>query len=163
VNPFFITNDDFEKLYKTLFRLWRWPQYHLGSLLRCLKKNEQLILPLNLRTINEPTCNVAKKINNGESTTVITKYLILDECTMANKRLYGYSIKRWKISTIINKQSLEVRWFYWPAVFAKRCQSFLEPTVADEINACSKSSNLWSYVEKTLMFTTNIRITLQND
>lgn len=35
-------------------------------------------------------------------------------------------------------------------------------TIADEINACLKSSNLWCYVKK-LQLTTNMRVALLND
>ncbi|KAF2886972.1 hypothetical protein ILUMI_19201 [Ignelater luminosus] len=36
------------------------------------------------------------------------------------------------------------------------------PVIADEINACLKTSNLWKYV-KNLKLTTNMRMALQND
>lgn len=117
-------------------------------------------LPLNLQTIDEPTCNIAK---NSAMAKVLQncKIIIWDECTMAHKRALE-ALNR-TLKDLRNNQNLfGGTMILLAGDFRQILPVIPRSTAADEINACLKSSNLWRYV-KTLKLTTNMRVALQND
>ncbi|CAB3226684.1 unnamed protein product [Arctia plantaginis] len=112
----------------------------------CRTAHSTLKLPLNLQTIEEPTCNITK---NSAMAKVLSasKIIIWDECTMDlrnDSRCFGGAM------------------ILLSGDFRQTLPVIPRSTAADEINACLKSSNLWRYVKK-LQLTTNMRVALLND
>jgi len=116
-----------------------------------------LKLPLNLQTINEPTCNIAKKSAMAK-VLQNCKIIIWDECTMAHKRVLE-ALDR-TLKDLRNNQDLfGGTTILLTSDFRKTLPVIPRSTAADEINACLKSSNLWRYV-RTFNLTTNMRVAL---
>ncbi|GBP22164.1 hypothetical protein EVAR_10674_1 [Eumeta japonica] len=91
----------------------------------------------------------------------VCKLIVWDECTMAYKRSLE-ALDRTLKDLRDNK-----KYFWWAMIllsgdFRQTLPVIPRSTVADELNACLKSSNLWRYV-KTLQLTTNKRVFLQQD
>ncbi|CAB3244972.1 unnamed protein product [Arctia plantaginis] len=126
----------------------------------CRMAHSALKLPLNLQTIEEPTCNITK---NSAMAKVLSasKIIIWDECTMAHKRALE------ALNRTLKDLRNDSRCFGGAMILLSGdCRQTLpvisRSTAADEINACLKSSNLWRYVKK-LQLTTNMRVALLND
>ncbi|XP_044592333.1 uncharacterized protein LOC123270358 [Cotesia glomerata] len=117
-------------------------------------------LPLNLQTIDDPTCNISKK---SAMARVLQncKVIIWDECTMAHKRALE-ALDRTLKDLRSNQSLFGGTIILLAGDFRQTLPVISRSTAADEINACLKSSNLWKYV-KTIKLTTNMRVALQND
>ncbi|CAB3244443.1 unnamed protein product [Arctia plantaginis] len=126
----------------------------------CRTAHSALKLPLNLQTIEEPTCNITK---NSAMAKVLSasKIIIWDECTMAHKRALealNRTLKElWNDSRCFGGAMILLS-----GDFRQTLPVFPRSTAADEINACLKLSNLWRYMKK-LQLTTNMRVALLND
>ncbi|KAF2903264.1 hypothetical protein ILUMI_02924 [Ignelater luminosus] len=119
-----------------------------------------LKLPLNLQTIEEPTCNITK---TSAMANVLQncKIIIWDECTMAHKRpleALDRTLRDLRSNQIIFRGGM----ILLAGDFRQTLSVIPRSTPADEMNACLKTSNLWRYV-KNLKLTTNMRVALQND
>ncbi|XP_003742881.2 uncharacterized protein LOC100906410, partial [Galendromus occidentalis] len=119
-----------------------------------------LKLPLNVQTIEMPTCNLAK--NSGMGTVLRTcRIIIWDECTMAHKKSLE-ALDR----TLRDFRDCQVPFggalIMLSGDFRQTLPVIPRGTRADEINACLKQSTLWRHVQK-LTLTTNMRVQLQND
>ena len=118
-----------------------------------------LKLPLNLQTIDEPTCNITK-------TSAMAKVLqncnliIWDECTMAHKRALE-ALDRTLRDLRSNQVLFEGAMILLVEDFRQTLPVIPRSTAADELNACLKASNLWRYVKNLKL--TNMRVALQND
>lgn len=119
-----------------------------------------LKLPLNLQTIDEPTCNISKKSAMAK-VLQNCKIIIWDECTMAHKRALE-ALDRTLKDLRNNQYLFGGTMILLAGDFRQTLPVIPRSTAADEINACLKSSNLWRYV-KTLKLKTNMRVALQND
>ncbi|KAF2892009.1 hypothetical protein ILUMI_14164, partial [Ignelater luminosus] len=119
-----------------------------------------LKLPLNLQTIEEPTCNITK---TSAMAKVLQncKIIIWDECTMAHKRALE-ALDRTLRDLRSNQIIFGGAMILLAGDFRQTLPVIPRSTPADEINACLKTSNLWRYV-KNLKLTTNMRVALQND
>ncbi|XP_026463835.1 uncharacterized protein LOC113366447 [Ctenocephalides felis] len=102
-----------------------------------------LKLPLNMQINETPVCNI-RKTSAMAKILQTRKLIIWDKCTMAHKR----SLEA------LDKTLKDLRNFRQTLPVIPRS------TVADELNACLKSSNLWRHVKK-LQLTTNMRVVLQ--
>ncbi|EFN61253.1 Uncharacterized ATP-dependent helicase YHR031C, partial [Camponotus floridanus] len=119
-----------------------------------------LKLPLNLQTIEEPTCNITK---TSAMAKVLQncKIIIWDECTMAHKRALE-ALDRTLRDLRSNQILFGGAMILLAGDFRQTLPVIPRSTAADEINACLKASILWRYV-KNLKLTTNMRVALQND
>ncbi|UYV77959.1 hypothetical protein LAZ67_15003037 [Cordylochernes scorpioides] len=119
-----------------------------------------LKLPLNLHTIETPTCNISK--NSGMGKVLQTcKLIIWDECTMAQKKGLE-ALDRTLKDLRANGNSFGGALILLSGDFRQTLPVIPRSTPADELNACLKSSVLWPQVKK-LMLKTNMRVHLQND
>ncbi|UYV80385.1 hypothetical protein LAZ67_19000038 [Cordylochernes scorpioides] len=119
-----------------------------------------LKLPLNLHTIETPTCNISK--NSGMGKVLQTcKLIIWDECTMAHKKGLE-ALDRTLKDLRANGNSFGGALILLSGDFRQTLPVIPRSTPADELNACLKSSVLWPQVKK-LMLKTNMRVHLQND
>lgn len=126
----------------------------------CRTAHSALKLPLNLQTIEEPTCNISK---NSAMAKVLSasKIIIWDECTMAHKRALE-ALNRTLKDLRNDSRCFGGAMILLSGDFRQTLPVIPKSTAADEINACLKSSNLWRYVKK-LQLTTNMRVALLND
>ena len=98
-----------------------------------------LKLPLNLQTIDEPTCNITK-------TSAMTKVLqncnliIWDECTMAHKRAFE-ALHRTLRDLRSNQNLFGGAMILLAGDFRQTLAVIPRSTAADELNACLKASN----------------------
>lgn len=120
-----------------------------------------LKLPLNLHTIEEPTCNISRQ---SAIARVLQncKIIVWDECTMAHKRALE-ALDR----TLKDLRNEPERLFGKALVllsgdFRQTLPIIPRSTAADQLNACLKASSLWRHISK-LTLSTNMRIVLQND
>lgn len=119
-----------------------------------------LKLPLNMHINETPVCNIAK--NSAMAKTLqVCKLIIWDECTMAHKRSLE-ALDRTLKDLRDNQNIFGGAMILLSGDFRQTLPVIPRSTVADEINACLKSSNLWRHV-KTLQLTTNMRVFLQQD
>ncbi|XP_068625392.1 ATP-dependent DNA helicase pif1-like [Battus philenor] len=126
----------------------------------CRTAHSAFKLPLNLQTIEEPTCNIAKHSAMAKVLTA-SKIIIWDECTMAHKRALE-ALNRTLKDLRNDSRCFGGAMIILSGDFRQILPVIPRSTAADEINACLKSSNLWRYVKK-LQLTTNMRVTLHND
>ncbi|GBP92749.1 ATP-dependent DNA helicase pif1 [Eumeta japonica] len=126
----------------------------------CRTAHSALKLPLNLQTIEEPTCNIAKHSAMAKVLSA-SKIIIWDECTMAHKRALK-ALNRTLKDLRNNSRCFGGAMILLSGDFRQTLPVIPRSTAADEINACLKSSNLWRYVKK-LQLTTNMRVALLND
>ena len=113
-----------------------------------------LKLPLNLHSTETPTCNISKS-SGMDKVLQQCKLIIWDEKSLEAldqclKDLRGKS-KPFGSTLILLVGD-----------FRQTLPIIPRSTLADEMNACLKNSNLWAHV-KTLNLTTNMRVRLQND
>ncbi|XP_037926227.1 uncharacterized protein LOC119661104 [Hermetia illucens] len=101
-----------------------------------------------------PICNIAKNSAMAKILQVC-KLIVWDECTMAHKRSLE-ALDR-TLKDLHDNQTT-----FGGAMIRQTLPVIPRSTVADELNACLKSSNLWQYV-KTLQLTTTMRVFLQQD
>lgn len=119
-----------------------------------------LKLPLNIQTNENAVCNIKKHSGMGN---VLRRchIIIWDECTMAHKHsleALNRSLKDLKGNERLFGGAL----ILLSGDFRQTLPVIPRSTYADEINACLKSSSLWSSVHK-LKLTTNMRVQIQND
>ncbi|XP_068628087.1 uncharacterized protein [Battus philenor] len=126
----------------------------------CRTAHSAFKLPLNLQTIEEPTCNIAKHSTMAK-VLAASKIIIWDECTMAHKRALE-ALNRTLKDLRNDSRCFGGAMILLSGDFRQILPVIPRSTAADEINACLKSSNLWRYVKK-LQLTTNLRVTLLND
>ncbi|XP_026463605.1 uncharacterized protein LOC113380822 [Ctenocephalides felis] len=126
----------------------------------CRTAHSAFKLPLNLQTIEEPTCNIAKHSAMAK-VLAVSKIIIWDECTMAHKRALE-ALNRTLKDLRNDSRCFGGAMILLSGDFRQILPVIPRSTAADEINACLKSSNLWRYVKK-LQLTTNMRVTLLND
>lgn len=116
-----------------------------------------LKLPLDLCTIDAPTCGITK--NSGMGTVLKTcKLIIRDECTMAHKKALDRTLRDLRGDA----RSFGGALIVLSGDFRQTLPVAPRGTPADESNACLKSSILWRYVKK-LTLETNMRVRVQND
>ncbi|UYV73324.1 hypothetical protein LAZ67_10002721 [Cordylochernes scorpioides] len=100
-----------------------------------------LKLPLNLHTIETPTCNISK--NSGMGKVLQTcKLIIWDECTMAHKKGLE-ALDRTLKDLRANGNSFCGALILLSGDFRQTLPVIPRLTPADELNACLKSSVLW--------------------
>ncbi|XP_037959314.1 uncharacterized protein LOC119688719 [Teleopsis dalmanni] len=92
---------------------------------------------------------------------VASKVIIWDECTMAHKRALE-ALDRTLKDLRNDSRCFGDAMILLSGDFRQTLPVIPKSTVADEINACLKSSNLWRYVKK-LQLVTNMRVALVND
>lgn len=107
-----------------------------------------------------PICNIAKNSAMAKILQVC-KLIVWDECTMAHKRSLE-ALDRTLKDLRDNQNIFGGAMILLSGDFRQTLPVIPRSTVADELNACLKSSNLWQYV-KTLHLTTNMRVFLQQD
>ncbi|XP_026482743.1 uncharacterized protein LOC113390969, partial [Ctenocephalides felis] len=119
-----------------------------------------LKLPLNLNTIDSPTCNISRSSAMGKLLTQC-KLIVWDECTMADKKsleALNFTLKDLRRNNNIFGGLM----ILLAGDFRQTLPVIPRGTPTDELNACLKASPLWNNV-KTLSLTTNMRVQLQND
>ncbi len=119
-----------------------------------------LKLPLNLNTIDTPTCNISRSSAMGKLL-MQCKLIVWDECTMAHKKsleALNFTLKDLRRNNNIFGGLM----ILLAGDFRQTLPVIPRGTPADELNACLKASPLWNNV-KTLSPTTNMRVQLQND
>ena len=119
-----------------------------------------LKLPLNMQITETPICNIAKNSAMAKILQVC-KLIVWDECTMAHKRSLE-ALDRTLKDLRDNQNIFGGAMILLSDDFRQTLPVIPRSTVADELNACLKSSNLWQYV-KTHHLTTNMRVFLQQD
>ncbi|UYV83333.1 hypothetical protein LAZ67_23000609 [Cordylochernes scorpioides] len=119
-----------------------------------------LKLPLNLHTIETPTCNISKISGMGKVLQTC-KLIIWYECKMAHKKGLE-ALDRTLKDLRANGNSFGGALILLSGDFRQTLPVIPRSTPADELNACLKSSVLWPQV-KNLMLKTNMRVHLQND
>lgn len=119
-----------------------------------------LKLPLNMQINESPVCNIAR--GSGMAKVLQQCSIIIrDECTMAHKRSLE-ALDRTLKDLRRNQQLFGGALILLAGDFRQTLPVIPRSTVADELNACLKSSFFWIHV-KTLTLTTNVRVQLQND
>ncbi|UYV70004.1 hypothetical protein LAZ67_7001447 [Cordylochernes scorpioides] len=116
-----------------------------------------LKLPLTFPEGQTAVCNIQK---NSDKASLLRscKLLVWDECTMAHKMPWKPLIGHYRISVIFHNP-----WCFWPVISDSPTDSVVtRDTPADELNACLKSSYLWSHIVK-MHLTVNMRVQLHND
>lgn len=119
-----------------------------------------LKLPLNLNTIDTPTCNISRSSAMGKLL-VQCKLIAWDECTMVNKKsleALNFTMKDLRQNNNIFGGLM----ILLAGGFRQTLPVIPRGTPADELNACLKASPLCNNV-KTLSLPTNMRVQLQND
>lgn len=119
-----------------------------------------LKLPLNMQINETPICNISKNSAMAKILQVC-KLIVWDECTMAHKRSLE-ALDRTLKDLRDNQNIFGGAMILLSGDFRQTLPVIPRSTVADVLNACLKSSNLWRYV-KTLQLTTNMRVFLQQD
>jgi len=119
-----------------------------------------LKLPMNLLTVDNPTCTTTK---NSATAKLMRecKIVIWDECMMAHK-LALKAVYRTMKYLRGDSRRFGGAMILLSSDFRQTLPVIPKSTVADEINACLKLSFLWRHVKK-LKLTTNMRVELQND
>lgn len=111
-------------------------------------------LPLHIHQIENPTCNIDTK--SGIAALLKTsKIIIWDECTMAHKKTFEALDNTLKELRNSNK-IMGGAFVLISGDFRQILPVINRSTPTDEINACIKSSYLWSSI-KTIKLTTNMR------
>ena len=120
-----------------------------------------LKLPLNLQYTEAPTCNISK--NSGMAKVLrICQLIVWDECTMAHKKSLEALHRTLQDLRNNNQQPFGGALILLSGDFRQTLPVIPRSTPADELNACLKSSSLWTHVQ-TLTLSTNMRVQLQND
>ncbi|XP_060880216.1 ATP-dependent DNA helicase pif1-like [Metopolophium dirhodum] len=119
-----------------------------------------LKLPMNLLTVDKPTCTATK---NSATAKLMRecKILISDECTMAHK-LALEAVDRTMKNLRGNSRRFCGAMILLSGDFRQTLPVIPKSTAADELNACLKLSFLWQHVKK-FKLTTNMSVALQND
>ncbi|XP_075978675.1 NUBP iron-sulfur cluster assembly factor 1 isoform X1 [Anticarsia gemmatalis] len=119
-----------------------------------------LKLPLNLNTIDTPTCNISRSSAMAKLL-MQCKLIVWDECTMAHKK----SLEALNLTLKDLRRNNNIfggLMILLAGDFRQTLPVIPRGTPADELNACLKASPLWNNV-KTLSLTINMRVQLQND
>ncbi|GFX91419.1 ATP-dependent DNA helicase [Trichonephila clavipes] len=119
-----------------------------------------LKLPLNIQTIDTPTCNIFKTSGMGKVLQKC-KVIVWDECMMIHKKSLE-ALDRSLQDLRGNVQPFGNALILLAGDFRQTLPVISRSTPADEINACLKYSTLWRHVH-ILQLTTNMRVQLQND
>ncbi|XP_061394706.1 ATP-dependent DNA helicase pif1-like, partial [Musca vetustissima] len=119
-----------------------------------------LKLPLKWQFSEDYTCNITKNSSIGKVLQTC-KIIVWDECTMAHKKSLE-ALHRTLQDLRNNTNLFGGALILLAGDFRQTLPVIPGSTPADELNACLKSSSLWSHV-KTLKLTTNMRVALQND
>ncbi|XP_026476423.1 uncharacterized protein LOC113382080 [Ctenocephalides felis] len=119
-----------------------------------------LKLPLNMQINETPVCNI-RKTSAMAKILQTCKLIIRDECTMAHKRSLE-ALDRTLKDLRDNQNIFGGAMILLSGDFRQTLPVIPRSTVADELNASLKSSNLWRHVKK-LQLTTNMRVVLQQD
>ncbi|XP_061398409.1 uncharacterized protein LOC133334127 [Musca vetustissima] len=119
-----------------------------------------LKLPLKWQFSEDYTCNITKNSSMGKVLQTC-KIIVWDECTMAHKKSLE-ALHRTLQDLRNNTNLFGGALILLAGDFRQTLPVIPGSTPADELNACLKSSSLWSHV-KTLKLTTNMRVALQND
>ncbi|KAF2890734.1 hypothetical protein ILUMI_15439, partial [Ignelater luminosus] len=114
-----------------------------------------LKLPLNMQINETPIFNIAKNSAMAKILQVC-KLIVWDECTMAHKRSLE-ALDRTLKDLRDNQNIFDGATILLSGDFRQTLPVIPRSPVADELNACLKSSNLWRHV-KTLQLTTNMRV-----
>jgi hypothetical protein len=119
-----------------------------------------LKLPLNLTRCEAPLCNISK--GTGQAKVLQECELIVwDECTMSHKQALE-ALDRTLQDLRGNGKHMGGVLLLLAGDFRQTLPVVPRGTMADEINACLKSSYLWRHV-MTLGLKTNMRVHLQGD
>lgn len=119
-----------------------------------------LKLPLNMQTVEIPTCNISR--NSGMAKVLQQAAIILwDECPMAHKKSLE-ALNRTLQDLRGNQQLFGGALILLSGDFRQTLPVIPRSTPCDEINACLKSSFLWGNVQK-LSLNINMRMRLPND
>ncbi|GBP13165.1 hypothetical protein EVAR_93125_1 [Eumeta japonica] len=126
----------------------------------CRTAHSALKFPLNLQTIEQPTCNIAKNFAMVK-VFIAAKIIICNECTMTHKRALE------ALDRTLKNLRKDSRCFGGAMIllsddFRQTLPVIPRSTAADEINACLKSYNLWHNVKK-FQLVANMRVALPND
>ncbi|GFT42634.1 ATP-dependent DNA helicase [Trichonephila clavipes] len=119
-----------------------------------------LKLPLNLAQEDSPICNFSKNSSRGKMLREC-KLLVWDESTMSHKKAIE-ALNRTLQDLRDSKDIMGGMVVLLAGDFRQTLPVIQRGRLADEIQACIKSSNLWSRVEK-LSLKTNMRVHLHND
>ncbi|XP_054745874.1 ATP-dependent DNA helicase pif1-like [Anastrepha obliqua] len=114
-----------------------------------------LKLPLNLNTIDTPTCNIPRSSAMGKLLKQC-KLIVCVECTIAHKKsleALNFTLKDFRRNNNIFGGLM----ILLAGDFRQTLPVISRGTPADELNACLKASPLWNNVN-TLSLTTNIRV-----
>ncbi|XP_060873898.1 ATP-dependent DNA helicase pif1-like [Metopolophium dirhodum] len=117
-------------------------------------------LPLDLQTNERPVCSVKKQSSLGKLLRE-TRFIVWDESTMANKggpEALDRTLRDFKN----NDRPMGGVVILFAGDFRQILPVVPKGTKSDEINACLKSSYLWSYIT-SLRLTTNMRVHLGGD
>lgn len=87
--------------------------------------------------------------------------IIWDDCTMVHKRALE-ALNRTLKDLFNDSRCFGGAMFLLSGDFCEKMSVISRSIIADEINACLISSNIWRYVKK-LQLTTNMRVALLND
>ncbi|CAF3387997.1 unnamed protein product [Rotaria sp. Silwood1] len=119
-----------------------------------------LKLPLNLTHSENPLCNISK--GTGQAKVLQECELIVwDECTMAHKNALE-ALDRTLQDLRRNQTVMGGVAVLLVGDFRQTLPIIPKGTMADELKACLKASNLWRYVQK-LELTTSMRVHLHGD
>ena len=119
-----------------------------------------LKLPLNLTHSENPLCNISK--GTGQAKVLQECELIVwDECTMSHKQALE-ALDRTLQDLRGNQTVMGGVVVLLAGDFRQTLPVIPKGTMADELKACLKASNLWRYVHK-LELTSNMRVHLQGD
>ncbi|XP_061393216.1 uncharacterized protein LOC133328686 [Musca vetustissima] len=119
-----------------------------------------LKLPLKWQFSEDYTCNIRKNSSMGKVLQTC-KIIVWDECTMAHKKSLE-ALNRTLQDLRNNTNLFGGAFILLAGDFRQTLPVIPGSTPADELNACLKSSFLWSHV-KTLKLTTNMRVALENN
>ncbi|XP_061394301.1 uncharacterized protein LOC133329850 [Musca vetustissima] len=119
-----------------------------------------LKLPLTWQFSEDCTCNITKNSSMGKVLQTC-KIIVWNECNKAHKKSLE-ALNRTLQDLRNNTNLFGGALILLAGDFRQTLPVIPSSTPADELNACIKSSSLWSHV-KTLKLTTNMRVALQND
>lgn len=122
-----------------------------------------LKLPLNMEINETLTCNISISKKSAMAEVLKKcKLIIWDECTMAHKKSLE-ALDR-TMQDLRNRNSLfGGAMILLSGDFRQTLPVVPRSTMADEINACLKSSFLWPHYVKTLKLSMNMRVEMQKE
>lgn len=117
-------------------------------------------LPLNLSSVETPTCNIKSQTNLGKLMQM-TKLIVWDECTMSHKRAFE-ALDRTLKDIRQNNSVMGGIILFLAGDFRQTLPIIQRGTRADQVNASLKKSFLWRQV-LTMKLHTNMRALLTGD